>query len=58
MSSGFDHMDLEEIKSRDIQVGHSPFVLDAVVAEIGVMLALSAGRRANEGRLMIERYWM
>ncbi|XP_046749766.1 glyoxylate reductase/hydroxypyruvate reductase [Diprion similis] len=55
MSSGFDHMDVDEIKRRGIQVGHSPFALDAAVAEVGVMLALSASRRAHEGRLMIER---
>lgn len=55
LSSGFDHLDLEEIKHRNILVGHSPGALDASVAEIGVMLALSAGRRSHEGRLMIER---
>lgn len=55
MSAGYDHMDVPEIKRRGIKVGHTPMVLSAAVAEIAVLLMLSAARRAHEGRMMLEQ---
>ena len=55
MSAGYDHLDVPEIKKRGIKVGHTPKVLTSAVADIAVMLLLSAARRAYAGRLkMIE----
>ncbi|XP_015126885.1 glyoxylate reductase/hydroxypyruvate reductase [Diachasma alloeum] len=54
MSAGYDHLDVPEIKKRGIQVGHTPQVLSAAVAEIAVMLMLNAARRAHEGRTLLE----
>lgn len=55
MSAGYDHLDVPEIKKRGIKVGHTPEVLSAAVAEIAVLLILSAMRRAHEGRLKLEQ---
>ncbi|XP_032671098.1 glyoxylate reductase/hydroxypyruvate reductase-like [Odontomachus brunneus] len=55
MSAGYDHLDVPEIKKRGIKVGHTPNVLSAAVAEIAVLLILSAMRRAHEGRLKLEQ---
>jgi len=38
-----------------IKVGHTPMVLSAAVAEIAVLLMLSAARRAHEGRMKLEQ---
>lgn len=56
MSAGFDHLDIDEIKKRGIKVGYTPKVLSGAVAEIAVLLALSASRLSYEGRLMIQEY--
>ncbi|XP_051158688.1 glyoxylate reductase/hydroxypyruvate reductase-like [Leptopilina boulardi] len=53
MSAGYDHLDIPEIKRRGIKVGHTPEVLSSAVADIAVMLLLSASRRAYEGRLKL-----
>ncbi|XP_012268024.2 glyoxylate reductase/hydroxypyruvate reductase-like [Athalia rosae] len=59
MSAGYDHMDIPEIKKRGIKVGNTPNVLTAAVAEVAVMLTLSAARRAHEGRIQIaENKWI
>lgn len=55
MSAGYDHMDVPEIKRRGIKVGYTPMVLSAAVAEIAVLLMLSAARRAHEGRTILEQ---
>ncbi|CAK9798284.1 Glyoxylate reductase/hydroxypyruvate reductase [Anthophora plagiata] len=55
MSAGYDHLDVPEIKRRGIKVGNTPKVLSAAVAEIAVLLALSAARRTHEGRLKLEQ---
>ncbi|XP_043249621.1 glyoxylate reductase/hydroxypyruvate reductase-like isoform X2 [Colletes gigas] len=55
MSAGYDHLDVPEIKRRGIKVGHTPMVLSAAVAEVAVLLSLSAARRAREGRLKLEQ---
>ncbi|KAI4494933.1 PREDICTED: glyoxylate reductase/hydroxypyruvate reductase-like isoform X1 [Polistes canadensis] len=53
ISAGYDHLDVPEIKRRGIKVGHTPNVLSAAVAEVAILLALSAARRSHEGRLKI-----
>lgn len=55
-SAGYDHLDVPEIKRRGIKVGNTPEVLTAAVAEVAVMLTLSAARRAHEGRIQIVEY--
>ncbi|XP_072767835.1 glyoxylate reductase/hydroxypyruvate reductase-like [Anoplolepis gracilipes] len=55
MSSGYDHLDVPEIKRRGIKVGNTPMVLSAAVAEITVLLMLSAAKRAHEGRTLLEK---
>ncbi|XP_036141314.1 glyoxylate reductase/hydroxypyruvate reductase [Monomorium pharaonis] len=55
MSAGYDHLDVPEIKKRGIKVGHTPVVLSAAVAEMAVLLLLSAARRAHEGRIKLEQ---
>ncbi|XP_018350856.1 PREDICTED: glyoxylate reductase/hydroxypyruvate reductase-like [Trachymyrmex septentrionalis] len=54
MSAGYEHLDVPEIKKRGIKVGHTPMVLSAAVAEIAVLLMLSAARRAHESRMKLE----
>ncbi|KAH0564420.1 glyoxylate reductase/hydroxypyruvate reductase-like [Cotesia glomerata] len=54
ISSGYDHLDVPEIKRRGIIIGHTPVVLNAAVSEIAVMLLLTAARRAHESRLLLE----
>ncbi|CAG5095378.1 Similar to GRHPR: Glyoxylate reductase/hydroxypyruvate reductase (Homo sapiens) [Cotesia congregata] len=54
ISSGYDHLDVPEIKHRGIIIGHTPVVLNAAVSEIAVMLLLTAARRAHESRLLLE----
>lgn len=56
MSAGYDHLDVPEIKRRGIRMEHTPHVLTSAVAEIAVMLLLSAARRAHEGRLKLQRF--
>jgi glyoxylate/hydroxypyruvate reductase len=55
MSAGVNNIDVPELKKRGIKLGNTPGVLDDAVAEIAVLLALSAARRLHEGRLKIER---
>ncbi|XP_036143915.1 glyoxylate reductase/hydroxypyruvate reductase [Monomorium pharaonis] len=55
MSAGFDHLDVPEIKKRGIKVGHTPMILSDAVAEIAVLLLLSAARRSHEGRMALEQ---
>ncbi|XP_053970613.1 glyoxylate reductase/hydroxypyruvate reductase-like [Hylaeus anthracinus] len=55
MSAGYDYLDVPEIKRRGIKVGHTPMVLSNAVADIAVLLTLSASRRAHEGRLKLEQ---
>ncbi|XP_063991228.1 glyoxylate reductase/hydroxypyruvate reductase-like [Diachasmimorpha longicaudata] len=54
MSTGYDHLDVRDIKFRGIQVGYTPVGFSAAVAEIAVMLLLNAARRAHEGRTLLE----
>lgn len=56
MSVGYDHIDIPELKSRGVQLGNTPVVLNDAVADIAVLLALAASRRLHEGRQKIETY--
>ncbi|XP_077271201.1 glyoxylate reductase/hydroxypyruvate reductase [Temnothorax americanus] len=55
MSSGYDHINTTLIKERGIKAGHTPEVLSGAVAEMAVLLLLSAARRAHEGRQRLEK---
>lgn len=54
MSVGVDHIDVEEVKSRGILIGNTRNTLDAAVADMAVLLTLSAARRIREGRVLME----
>ncbi|XP_018008611.1 glyoxylate reductase/hydroxypyruvate reductase-like [Hyalella azteca] len=45
MSVGYDHLSLEEMKSRDIKVGYTPDVLTDATAELTLALLLATWRR-------------
>lgn len=55
MSSGYDNIDVEEIKKRGIKFGNTPGVLNDAVADMAVLLTLMTSRRYMEGREAIER---
>ncbi|XP_052755160.1 glyoxylate reductase/hydroxypyruvate reductase-like [Galleria mellonella] len=48
-SSGLDHIDLEEVKKRNIRLGNTPGVLNDAVADIAVGVMIAAARRFKEG---------
>ncbi|KAK3910352.1 Glyoxylate reductase/hydroxypyruvate reductase [Frankliniella fusca] len=48
MSVGYEHIDLEEAKKRDIKVGYTPDVLTYAVAELTVAILLATSRRLFE----------
>lgn len=49
MSVGYDHIDLNECKRRNITVGYTPNVLTDATAELTVALLLTTSRRIPEG---------
>lgn len=55
-SVGYDYVDVEEIKKREIKIGYTPSVLSEAAADIAIGLMISAGRRFHEGRQHIEKY--
>lgn len=55
MSAGVNHIDVSELKRRGIKLGNTPYVLDAAVADVAVLLALAAAKRLHEGRLKMEK---
>jgi lactate dehydrogenase-like 2-hydroxyacid dehydrogenase len=55
MSTGYDHLDVPEIKRRGIKVAHTPMVSSPAVAEIAVLLMLSAARRVHEDRIKLDQ---
>ena len=55
LSSGFDRVDCEEIKRRNIQLGHTPVVVNDAVADQAIGLMIAAARRHYEGRRFIEK---
>ncbi|WP_299880568.1 D-glycerate dehydrogenase [uncultured Cocleimonas sp.] len=52
-SVGYDHIDLEAAKARNIIVTNTPDVLNDATAEIAMLLLLGAARRAYEGEHQI-----
>lgn len=48
MSVGYDHLDLNEIKKRNIKIGYTPNVLTDATAELTVALLLATSRRLLE----------
>lgn len=55
MSVGFDHLDINELKKRNILVGHTPKVLTAATAELTVAIVLATTRRLFEAHNEIVR---
>ncbi|KAI5712631.1 hypothetical protein M8J75_010029 [Diaphorina citri] len=53
MSVGFDHLDLKEIKNRNIRVGYTPNVLTEATAELTMALLLATSRRILESHKAI-----
>ncbi|PSN52128.1 Glyoxylate reductase/hydroxypyruvate reductase [Blattella germanica] len=49
ISSGHEHVDMNEVKRRGIKAGFVPFVQDAAVADIGIALLLAVAKRLQEG---------
>ncbi|CAG8692833.1 6576_t:CDS:2, partial [Ambispora leptoticha] len=46
---GYDHVDVEELRKRNIPLGYTPGVLTDAMADLTVMLVLGAARRIREG---------
>ncbi|KAG0655004.1 hypothetical protein C6P46_001293 [Rhodotorula mucilaginosa] len=58
MSAGYDHVDTEALKKRNIRFGTTPDALTDATADVGAMLALMATRRAGEGiRAVLAGKW-
>jgi len=49
MSVGYDHLDLDTLKSKNIRVGYTPGVLTDSTADLTVSLLLATSRRLLEG---------
>lgn len=56
MSAGIDHIDVRELKNRNIKFANASKALDGAVADIGIFLALAAARRAKEAQCLLKRY--
>ena len=54
MSVGFDHIDIEECKSRGIPVGHTPDVLTGTTADLTVALLTATARRIPEAAAAVK----
>ena len=54
-SVGYDHIDLEAAKQRDIYVINTPDVLTDATADLTWLLVLAAARRAHEGEQLIRQ---
>lgn len=52
-SVGFDHVDVQAARARNIPVGNTPEVLSVATAEIALLLILVAARRAGEGERIV-----
>lgn len=48
MSVGFDHIDLEEVRKRNIRIGYTPGVLTDATADLTMALLLATSRRVVE----------
>ncbi len=54
-SVGFDHIDLEAAKARELVITNTPDVLTDATADIALLCLLGAARRAYEGQDMLRR---
>ncbi|KAG7528526.1 hypothetical protein FFLO_06082 [Filobasidium floriforme] len=54
-SVGHDHIDVNALQARDVRLGYTPDVLNDAVADLTVMLALMAMRRAKEGMDIVHK---
>jgi len=54
MSVGTDHLDIKEMKNRNIRIGYTPDVLTAATADLAVALLLSTSRRLLEGNTALK----
>jgi len=52
MSVGYEHLDLQECRARNIVVGYTPDVLTDATAELTVALLLATSRRLMEGKFL------
>ncbi|KAG8231147.1 hypothetical protein J437_LFUL011216 [Ladona fulva] len=52
MSSGYDHIDVEEVKRRGILIGNVPQVLHNAVAELAIGLFIAAARLVDHDALI------
>ncbi|KAF7722414.1 hypothetical protein EC973_003153 [Apophysomyces ossiformis] len=48
MSVGYDHVDVDALRARQVKLGHTPNVLTDATADLTVMLTLAAARRMKE----------
>lgn len=55
MSAGYNHIDAEELKRKGVQLSNTPTILNEAVADVGILLALAASRRLNEGLIAIKK---
>lgn len=55
MSAGFNHIDTQELKRREIKLGNTPSVLNDAVADIAILLALAASKRIHEAEIAIRK---
>jgi glyoxylate reductase len=53
MAVGYDNIDVEAARERDIVVTNTPGVLDETTADVAFMLMLAAARRLGEGERML-----
>ena len=53
LSVGHDHIDLDAARARGIAVLSTPDILSDAVADMGMLLALGAARRAREGMQLL-----
>ena len=56
MSVGYEHIDLQTSKAKNIPIGYTPDVLTDATAELTVALLLSVSRRIVEGKLTCCNY--
>jgi lactate dehydrogenase-like 2-hydroxyacid dehydrogenase len=55
MSVGYNHIDIEACRKRDIVVGHTPDVLTETTADLAVGLLIATARRFREALQAVER---
>lgn len=54
-STGYEFVDVPELKRRGIQLGHTPHISNNAVADLAIGLMISASRCFHEGNMAIVR---